>query len=91
MTTQDIEQAIRDIIRDLYCAEYNGRLNVKKWSQGYTLTLGLNCADKPLYIMGEGTPEDFLKLIREELRAKRLHCTDYFIGQKIYDNEDGCK
>lgn len=91
MTIQDIEQAIRDIIRELYCAEYNGRLEVKKWSLGYTLTLGLNNPERPIYIMGEGTPEDFLKLIEKELRAKRLNYTEYFLGQKIYDNEDDCK
>lgn len=75
----------------MYCAEYNGRLEVKQWQLGYTLTLGLNNPERPIYIMGEGTPEDFLKLIEKELRAKRLNCTDYFIGQRLYDNEDDYK
>lgn len=85
MTTQDIEQAIRDIIKDIYCAEYIGRLEVRQWALGYTLTIGLNNPERPIYIMGEGNSEDFLKLIKNELRSKRLNYTEYFLGQRLYD------
>ena len=87
---KDIEQAVLDIIERIYCAKYVGKLSVKQWAHGYSLTLGLNNTERPIYIMGEGTEEEFLKLVEKELKFMGLDRTKYFFGVKIYENEDEC-
>ena len=42
----------------------------------------MNNVDKPITINKEGTIEDFLKCIREELRLRHLHYTTYSLGYK---------
>lgn len=80
MTTQDIEQAIRDLIKSLYCKEYQGVLKVYETTYkfpgeepehvGYRMDLGLNKDEKPLSIACDGTAEEFIKFIEKELRSE---------------------
>lgn len=88
MTTQELEQAIRDSIEKLYKAKYVSRLIVKEIKDrdtviGYTLTLDMNNRDKPIYMSREGTPEQFLAYIHEELRVRQLIRVDYYDGYQI--------
>ena len=84
MTTEELEQVILDIIFKLYCKKYIGKLVVielldsSKEHLGYTLKLELNKRDKPLSISIEGTDQEFLKQITEELRVGRFSSIDYF-------------
>ena len=101
MTTQDIEQAIRDLIKSLYCKEYQGVLKVYETTYkfpgeepehvGYRMDLGLNKDEKPLSIACESSDEDFIKLIEKELKKRSLVRTKYFTAIQLYDYEDGCK
>jgi hypothetical protein len=87
MTMADLEQAILDIIKEVYCARYTAKLKVKELKDGdevigYHLELGMNNVDKPITINKEGTVEDFLKCIKDELRLRHLHYTTYSLGYK---------
>lgn len=96
MTTHDIEQAIRDIIKCLYCKEYQGLLKVQETFYqfpgeppehlGYKVSIGLNKDEKPLSIAGEGTPEQFLEFITNELKARSLDRTRYFTAIQLYES-----
>ena len=87
MTTEELEQVILDLIKEVYCVKYIAKLKVKELKGenkviGYHLELGMNNVDKPITINKEGTIEDFLKCIREELRLRHLHYTTYSLGYK---------
>lgn len=87
MTMADLEQAILDIIKEVYCARYTAKLKVKELKDGdevigYHLELGMNNVDKPITINKEGTVEDFLKCIKDELRLRHLNYTTYSLGYK---------
>lgn len=90
MTNQELEQAIRDIINDIYCAEYCARLRVEQNNycniHSYKVTFGLNNNDKPLIISYQGNDADFLTFIREDLRKRYLHYTEYFMGYQLPPN-----
>ena len=89
MTTQDIEQAIRDLIKSLYCVEYQGVLRVYETTYkfpgeepehvGYRMDLGLNKDEKPLSIACDGTAEEFLKFI--ENGSDRRHTTTIMVRE----------
>lgn len=90
MTTEELEQVILDLIKEVYCVKYIAKLKVKELKGenkviGYHLELGMNNVDKPITINKEGTIEDFLKCIREELRLRHLHYTTYSLGYKAYN------
>ena len=98
MIIQDIEIAIREIIRRIYCSEYCGRLKVKiieKCCQTnccedeecenyrFELLIYLNKDERPLSLAFDGNLEDFLKYIAKELRSRRLHYTEYYYGYQV--------
>lgn len=97
MTIQNIELAIRDLIRTLYCVEYIGSLKVNETVStfpgelpehiGYRVDIGLNKDEKPLSIAGDGTSDDFLKLVERELKERSLTRTKYFTAIQLYNNE----
>lgn len=86
-TMEDLEQAVRDIVRKVYCREYVGKLEVSELKDGnevigYHLTLGLNNIDKPVTINIEGDKCTFLCGIEQELRKRHLHYSTYSFGYK---------
>ena len=88
MTMEDLEQAILDIVKKSYCAEYKGKLKVSELKDdnnviGYHLTLGLNNIDKPITINREGDVCNFLKFVESELRKRHLHYSTYSFGYKV--------
>lgn len=90
MTTAELETAIRDIIRDVYCKEYTSKLIITKLPEGgYSAKFALNNIDKPLVISAQLDASNFLKYIREELRAKSLWRVEYSLGYKTYPED--CK
>lgn len=102
MTTQDIEQAIRDLIKELYCAEYQGVLKVRETTYefpgeepehiGYRVDIGLNKDEKPLSIACQGSAEEFIQFIKKELMERSLIRTKYFTAIQLYEDfKDGCK
>lgn len=101
MTTHDIEQVIRDMFKTLYCKEYQGVLKVHETTYkfpgeepqhiGYRMDLGLNKDEKPLSIACDGSAEEFIQFVEEELKSRSLDRTKYFTAIQLYDYKDGCK
>lgn len=99
MTIHDIEQAILDLIIRLYCKRYEGVIKVSEIVYkfpgeepehiGYRVDLGLNKDEKPLSIACDGSAEQFLERIEQELKERSLVRTKYFTAIQLYDQE--CK
>ncbi len=71
MILKEIEQAILDIIREVYKVEYVGIIKVDDiifddMVIGYTLSLSLHSVEQPLRISFHGSDIDFLKYIKQE-------------------------
>ena len=85
-----LEEEVKSIIENLYCAEYRGTLKVEEMKnsdgqiRGYIVRIGLNNNERPVYIAFEGDKEHFIKYLIEELKIKRLDANKYFYGDKIY-------
>lgn len=94
MTTKELEQAILELISTIYCKEYIGRIAVietftdDKEHLGYLLKLGLNKDEKPLAIAWEGSKEDYLPFIKEELKRLGLDLTKYFTAIQLYKGDE---
>ena len=90
MTTAELEAAIRDIIRDIYCKEYISKLIITELPEGgYSAKFALNNIDKPLVISAQLNATDSLKFMKEELRTKSLWRVEYSLGYKTYPED--CK
>ena len=93
---QDLEVAILELIKRIYCAEYHGCITVREIKDcicntccpnyeftqvvGYELILGMHTPEKPLRLAINGTQEQFLKFIAKELRSRKLNLAKYFTG-----------
>jgi hypothetical protein len=54
MTPEELEQAILDLIRKVYCKEYVGHMKcVPTCNGGWTVILGLGCNSKPITISAD--------------------------------------
>ena len=86
MDVRQLEQEIMKIICEEYEAIYNRRLKVTKVDVDgislYTLGLNLYGRERPATLSYQGTDEEFLAFIRQELRQKRLDRVDYWTGYR---------
>ena len=55
------------------------------------MDLGLNKDEKPLSIACDGTAEEFIEFIENELKSRSLTRTKYFTAIQLYDCKDECK
>jgi len=99
---KDLEQAVRKIIEEIYCAKYKGILrveetftdshhNLPKCHLGYRLILGLNKDHAPVSLTMTGNKEQFLKFIKKELRHSHFDHVSYFTAEKMYFNNGCCE
>jgi hypothetical protein len=66
-----LEEAILQIIEEVYKKKYVGEIRVTKWGNGYKLMLGLNNPDvHPLVISADLSDTDFLDFIKKELISR---------------------
>ena len=85
MTTQDLEQGIRDYILDIYHKEYIGKIVVEKLNPvGYCIKLGMDNPYQPIVIYAELEDKEFLKFLRQELKNKRFNLVYYGNLQTTY-------
>lgn len=72
MEIQQLEHLTREYIKDIYKAEYKGKLHIEKLQpQGYCITFGMQIPEKPCTIYAELDDEAFKKFLRKELNARR--------------------
>lgn len=78
MTEQELEQVTREYMRDIYKAEYIGKMRVEKVQPyGYLIKLGLNTPECPYIIYAELKDKEFLEFLREQLKTMKLHMVFY--------------
>lgn len=88
MTIKELELAIRDLIRNIYCSEYGRKMELKElltWDgrhRGYELKLDLNKPERPFMLSFEGDGKEFLKFLEKQLRFSGLNRIDYFEGYR---------
>lgn len=73
MTTQDLEQVIRDCLRNIYNADYIGKLEVKKYPEGFLINLGLGTPEAPHSIYTELKGEKLIKFLKKEFRDMQIN------------------
>lgn len=90
MTPEELELAIRDIIRKIYCKEYVGHMRCEPncSGTGWTVLFGLNNDDRPIAISADLPDKKFLKFIEQELRDRDWDCIHWFTGYQTLDS--GC-
>lgn len=85
MTLTELEVAIGDFFKELYKAEYVGKMKLEVLPiGGYKLTLALNNVERPVIFSYEGDEKKFLKFVREELRSRHWGDMHYYMGYKSY-------
>lgn len=71
-------------MKDIYEAEYIGKLKVEKIGKGFAIKLGLNIPEHPLTIYTELEGDDLIKFIKQELYNRHLISNDYYHIQRVY-------
>ena len=83
MSIQDIEQATLDFIKIYSKKEYIGKINVSKLDPlGYEVTLYPQGEYVPLVFYAELDDENFIKYLKEEVRNKKFHLSNYGVLNK---------
>ena len=89
MGTDEIEQAVQEIIKKVYCSDYCKKITVLELIDylgniyGYDLKLILNQDERPIRIILEGTVDNFLKNVELELYERNLIDTKFYTGYKV--------
>lgn len=84
MNDQELTQAIRDYIKSLYSANYNGYLKAEKVDSEYKMSIGVPSYMFPTVIAGNfDSDEDFLNYIYEELRTRNYMKQDHYKVVKL--------
>ena len=89
MGTDEIEQAVHEIIKKVYWSDYCKKITVLELIDylgniyGYDLRLILNQDERPIRIILEGTVDNFLKNVELELYERNLIDTKFYTGYKV--------
>lgn len=87
MRVKELEVKIKEIIEQTYECIFTGKVEVILLNENtYNLRLILNSFYVPLNITMQGTPDEFLAFVKDELYKRRLFVTEYYTG---YKNEQG--
>lgn len=89
MEIDEIEQAVLEIIKKVYCSDYCKKITILELIDylgnvyGYDLRLVLNQEERPIRIMIEGNVDNFLKNVELELYERNLVDTKFYTGYKV--------
>lgn len=84
MTTQELEVLIRELLRDIYKAEYIGKLEVTDEGKGFLIKLGMATPEVPIIIYTELKGDKLKKFLKKDLRDRKLLPHDYGYVQLAY-------
>lgn len=84
MEPKDLEVLILELMRDIYNAEYIGKLKVEQKGEGYLIKFGLHNNDYPLIIYTEQKGDDLIKFLRQELHNRQFSSNDYWSIDLVY-------
>lgn len=91
MDMNDLESAVRELIKNIYKKEYTGMLKVIKLKNGYKLQLGFGHNDKPYECAFEGNAEQFIYFMCDELRKIHWDSIDFGELKKVYFTSGCCE
>lgn len=78
MKTQDLEQVIREYLKDIYHKVYIGKIKVEKLHPiGYAVSIGLDRPLQPDTIYAELDDAAFIPFLKQELKDKCWHLVDW--------------
>ena len=79
MVGTELENKIRDLIRNLYNAEYTGLIKVDKLIKGYKILIGIPSYMAPTSLATDcETEEEFLNFVTGELKSRNYIRQDYY-------------
>lgn len=84
MTEQELEVAILENMKDIYKADYIGKLKVTKYEKGFLVQLGLGTPEVPINIYTELDNDALIKFLRKELRDRRLSPRNFGYISLVY-------
>lgn len=92
MQTQDLYQAILDIIESTYKCKYKGLLEVEETKEGTVVKMGWRNTDQPdIVTAADLKGKEFLKFFQKDIRERHLDHVKYFTGYKIYPGQMSCE
>lgn len=87
MTTIEASSEIKKFIEQTYEVEFKGKVEVVDLGEDtHVLRLILNSFYVPLNITVQGTMEEFLENVKDQIKKRRLNLVEYYSG---YKNESG--
>lgn len=89
MSTQELEALIRDNMKDIYNAEYKGKLKVEQKLNGFLIEIGMLTPEAPIVIYTELTGDKLKKFIKDELRNRQLSPENFGYISLVY--KTSCK
>lgn len=84
MSTQELEALILDYMKDIYKAEYRGKLKVTQELNGYLIELGMLTPETPIVIYTELQGDKLKKFLKDELRNRQLSPENYGYISLVY-------
>lgn len=78
MTTLELEQVIREYILNIYKKVYIGKIKIKELNPGYCIYLDMGNPDAPLVICAQLEDNEFLKLLKEDLRNRNFYINAHY-------------
>ena len=88
MTAQELEAVILELLRDIYKAEYIGKLSVTKTDLGYLIKLGMGTPEAPIIIYVELEGDNLVKFLKKDLRDRQLSPSNFGYVQTMYPYDE---
>lgn len=88
MKTEDLEHLIRETFRNIYNADYKGKLNIEKSGKGFLIELGMQTPEYPIVLYTELCGKKLEDFIKEELRNRAF--VSFMSIQSIYPSTKPC-
>ena len=84
MTHTELNQVIRENMRELYEMEFVGEIKIENLEPvGYKVAFNFNRSENPVVIIADLPDEEFLPFIKEEIRSRKFHKVKYYSASKL--------
>ena len=84
MTHTELNQVIREYMRELYEMEFVGEIKIEDLEPvGYKVAFNFNKSENPVVIIADLPDEEFLPFIKEEIRSRKFHKVKYYSASKL--------
>ena len=84
MTHTELNQVIREYMRELYEMEFVGEIKIEDLEPvGYKVAFNFNRSENPVVIIADLPDEEFLPFIKEEIRSRKFHKVKYYSASKL--------